>query len=331
MPVREIKLPDDFPVFSELLLSAFQYPDHPEWSIQQDEADALRSTVTTLQMIWPVFSLFKLFSPRMRDALTGFLWEEDGQVVGMATVSRRGSGSSWLVGNVAVLPDFRRRGIARELVKAGLALVRARGGDHVVLDVLAGNLPAYQLYQDLGFEHFSDYELFEGSFKQASALPKVPEGYRHKVVPMRDWKTSHDLAKKLTPLEVQRYDPVTKARYYTPVGLRIFAKLIGKLRGTLTEDFALVEQASGKVRAMGLLSAEGRAGRHSLALIVGEEQADLVPFMLDYMLYVALNLAADHKVEVSLPAWRDFARPMLLERGFEPRQRWHRLGMKLDS
>jgi ribosomal protein S18 acetylase RimI-like enzyme len=330
MPIREIKLPDDFPVFQELTLHAFEYPDHPEWSIQQDEADGIRDTVHTLQMLWPVFRILKLFSPRLRDALTGFFWEEDGKVVGMTTVSRRGSGNSWLVGNVAVLPEYRRRGIARQLVTAGLELVKARGGNHVVLDVLAGNEPAYRLYNNLGFENFLNYEIFEGEFDQVPPLPKVPDGFRHKVVPMSDWQTSHDLAKQLVPQAVQQFDPVTKGRYYTPAGLRIFSKLIMKIRGTLIEDFALVERASGEVKAMGYLSAEGRSGRHSFSVIVGQEQAGLVPFMLDYMLYTALNLAPNQKVEISLPSWREFARQDLLNAGFKPRKSWHRLGMKLD-
>lgn len=53
--------------------------------------------------------------------------------------------------DVAVLPAYRRRGIARALMHAVLADAAARGGETVFLEVRASNAPAIALYTALGF------------------------------------------------------------------------------------------------------------------------------------------------------------------------------------
>ena len=53
--------------------------------------------------------------------------------------------------NVAVHPDFRRRGIARHLVEALVAGLKERDCHSLTLEVRASNAPAIALYEALGF------------------------------------------------------------------------------------------------------------------------------------------------------------------------------------
>ena len=53
--------------------------------------------------------------------------------------------------NVAVHPDFRRRGIAEALVNALVEQLKTMGSHCLTLEVRASNAPAIALYEKLGF------------------------------------------------------------------------------------------------------------------------------------------------------------------------------------
>jgi len=87
----------------------------------------------------------------------GYVWLVDGRVVGNVSTYRagrglRGMGQGWLIANVAVHPDHRRRGVARALMEATLESIVQRGGRWVILQLEHDNRGARALYEGLGFE-----------------------------------------------------------------------------------------------------------------------------------------------------------------------------------
>jgi ribosomal protein S18 acetylase RimI-like enzyme len=74
----------------------------------------------------------------------------DDAPVGVALIARRGCESR--LAGMAVLPDSRRRGVARELVRLLVADARARGDRRMVLEVIEQNTPAVRLYESVGFQ-----------------------------------------------------------------------------------------------------------------------------------------------------------------------------------
>ncbi len=87
----------------------------------------------------------------------GFVWLEHGRVIGNLTLiphylsafsqkERR-----YLIANVAVHPDYRRRGIARDLTATALACILNNNQAPPWLHVRDDNPVAYDLYQSLGF------------------------------------------------------------------------------------------------------------------------------------------------------------------------------------
>ncbi len=90
---------------------------------------------------------------RMSVPFNGFVWEQDGRVVGnlsLIPMHTRGR-KIYLIANVAVHADFRRKGIARSLTEAALDECRRKRAHQIWLHVRQDNPGAQQLYEGLGF------------------------------------------------------------------------------------------------------------------------------------------------------------------------------------
>ncbi len=85
--------------------------------------------------------------------LTGYIWEEKGKIVGNASLVpfRYKRQRIYLIANVAVHPDYRRRGIARALTERAMIHAREKKADSVWLHVRDDNPGAIKLYSNLGF------------------------------------------------------------------------------------------------------------------------------------------------------------------------------------
>jgi ribosomal protein S18 acetylase RimI-like enzyme len=85
--------------------------------------------------------------------LSGFVWEQDGRIIGNASlVPFRYKGKRlYLIANVATHPAYRRQGIARTLTEHAMQHARQRGASELWLHVRADNPGAVQMYSDLGF------------------------------------------------------------------------------------------------------------------------------------------------------------------------------------
>jgi ribosomal-protein-alanine N-acetyltransferase len=75
---------------------------------------------------------------------------EDGVLIGYAFVSRYVD--AWHVMNIAVAPDFRRRGIATTLLERLFEVTAADPRRGYTLEVRVSNADAIRLYEKLGFE-----------------------------------------------------------------------------------------------------------------------------------------------------------------------------------
>ena len=100
---------------------------------------------------------FLSWAPRMVDTislpLSGFVYEADGKLVGNVSIIpyNRFGERNYLIANVATLPQYRRRGIARLLTEAAVAKAYERGAQSVWLQVRQDNPGAIGLYEQLGF------------------------------------------------------------------------------------------------------------------------------------------------------------------------------------
>lgn len=93
------------------------------------------------------------FMPVPTENLRGFVYEENGRILGNVTLTLDDSRERrWMISNVAVAEKYQRRGIARQLMLAALDEARARGAAWLILNVRPWNEGAVRLYTGLGFE-----------------------------------------------------------------------------------------------------------------------------------------------------------------------------------
>jgi len=76
---------------------------------------------------------------------------KEGVVAAYLIASERGG--EYLIANVAVVKQYRRQGLATDLVTQALVMAEGRGVSHAVLEVRESNHGAISLYERLGFQY----------------------------------------------------------------------------------------------------------------------------------------------------------------------------------
>ncbi|MFI5274018.1 MAG: GNAT family N-acetyltransferase [Ktedonobacterales bacterium] len=331
MTLRALKLPQDTRVLEALIVPGFQYPDHPEWGVQADEAEAIADTMRSVRRMWPLLAPFWRLSPAMRDVLRAVIWEEDGKPVGTAFVSRQGGSDCWYISSVAVLPAYRRRGIARRLVEATIAEARRRGGKMVVLDVIEGNTPAIDLYLKLGFERFDEGLQFEYVPERQRPLPELPAIYRVAEVPFMRWRPKFALAGRVTPAVVRRYQPVVPALYRVPLAQQVPMLTISRLAGDAARQMVIRLARGGEVVAAVNYQLRTRPGGFTICNpLLDPAHGHLAPYLLGYVAHRALLVSPGRRLQTQIPGWQQDLVEAARRLDFALKLKACKLGMALD-
>ena len=338
MPMRPLMMPGDLVNLEPLLYESFQYPENPEWGVQEDERENLTSQISTLRRLWPLLRAITWVYPRLADLLGGYVWEEEGKLVGVVMVEPTGlmSGPAWVVGTVAVLPGYRRRGIARQLVEAGIALARERGAKTLMLDVIAQNKPAYELYKSLDFSHFATG--FELGHEPDTPLPEaepLPAGYAVRALSRDEWQPRYELARRVYPEEVQVFRPVVKSDYHPPLLVRALIRLIDRFSGTARKGYAVVqtagEAASEEAVAVARYLARTKAGGiNSIYVLLDPARPELAPYLVSMIVRAVTERSPERRIRVAQFNWGQVVIDAALEMGFTIQKEGHEMGLVLE-
>jgi ribosomal-protein-alanine N-acetyltransferase len=98
--------------------------------------------------------------------------QSENTIVGYCAVLLPAAGDPADVLTVAVLPAYRRQGIARELMRQMEQWAKDRGASSVMLEVETFNDAAISLYQSLGYEHISVRANYYGAGQDAYVMSK---------------------------------------------------------------------------------------------------------------------------------------------------------------
>lgn len=124
----------------------------------------------------------------------GFVWEEDGRIVGNVTVLKSQPYHRHLVVNVAVHPDYRRRGIARNLMEYVAQMVKKRGGRQILLQVVKDNHAALQLYQSMHYQTIGSMTTWISPVSQLRKL-NAPSSVHIRKLQANEWKAAYHFDK----------------------------------------------------------------------------------------------------------------------------------------
>ena len=198
-----------------------------------DELDARgRSAVREMQTAGRLGPLLGglMQAAMFQDMIAGYVWLAEGRIVGNVTIQPIDQGGlRWRISNVAVSPEQRGRGIARELMAAALREIAQRGGAWSILQVRADNPTARHLYDRWGFSEVTS----DGVWRLpalSGELPEVEGVDRLQPLPGTAWRSSYELAKSIqTPLEMWAENIRTDQYRFGRVALA--GETLGRLTG----------------------------------------------------------------------------------------------------
>lgn len=178
--------------------------------------------------------------------LSGYVWVENATVVGNVSLIpyRQARRRYYLIANVAVDPEYRRRGIGRALTEAAMQHARQRRADEIWLHVRDDNPGAIALYLDLGFRELARRSLWQAKpdRKAAGDGPGLTPTKRA----ARDWRLQEPWLRSLYPDLLAWYQPLPWKSLRPGLGPAFYrfmmdyevrhwaARLEGGLAGTLS-------------------------------------------------------------------------------------------------
>ncbi|NDJ76777.1 MAG: GNAT family N-acetyltransferase [Chloroflexi bacterium] len=318
MSIRPFNLPDDITVVIDLIPRCFVYPENDAWNLEPGERQAYVESWTAMRRFWPLLRVMRWLWHPARDLFQGFVWEEDGQAVGLTNTIRKGATDGWIIANVGVVPEYRRRGIARKLVEAALEDVKARGAAIITLGVISGNTPAYSLYVELGFERYTGTAQLEYTETTPPEAVPLPTDYRIADSSFFEWQPRYDLARRIKPADVQCYEPVTRFGYRVPHVaqlLRVIWPIMRTAMGVDRKQF-LVYRGDQVVGSGGYAYRLREGGSNQVMLTLDPAVADAAPAIINHTLRQVHALSPGRKVGCSVPHWQGHVLAAACDAGF---------------
>ena len=213
-----------------------------------------RSAIREMRYLSHMGYGLKLIS-RMNDLALGislgFVYIKDGKLVGNVSVYPAGypkaMGETWILANVAVHPDYQRRGIAHSLVDASLGMIRQRAGARVILQVNYDNVAAQRLYELHGFIYERAWRIWRRSgFVRSPATSD--SGIHIAGLRQSEWAAELALAQATRPNSlggIGWLKPIHQSEFFTP----IWKRLLNLISLSGVERLVIRDEASREILA----------------------------------------------------------------------------------
>jgi ribosomal protein S18 acetylase RimI-like enzyme len=140
--------------------------------------------------------------------LSGYVWEENGEIIGNVSLIpyRHKKRKIYLIANVAVRPDCRRRGIGRALTVKAIHHASERRAFATWLHVRTDNPGAIALYDSLGFRELARRTMWQAKPDRDASLDKPVISISRRSP--RDWPQQETWLNRLYPELMTWYQPI---------------------------------------------------------------------------------------------------------------------------
>lgn len=266
-------------------------------------------------------------NPAASKLALGFVWEVNGRIVGNVTVLTTKMPGRFLVVNVAVHPDQRRKGIAYRLMQAVHDMVQKRNGHEILLQVVKDNTPAEDLYKRLNYTNLGSMTSWYAPVSRLRHLDSMANssgrGPHIRELRRSEWQAAFQLDQLALSSELNWPEPLTKDAYQNG----ILRKVTNFVNGRSMETWVTAHNQ--KLTGMAtILSEWGKT--HAASLRVhpewrGELERPLLAKLIRRLYYLPRrNVRIDHPDDDS------FTGNLLREANFQPRRTLTYMHLKLD-
>lgn len=251
----------------------------------------------------------------------GFVWEESGKIIGNVSLMQSELAGRFLIANVAVHPDHRRRGIGRMLIQETLDYIQGLKGQEVMLQVEQNNVAAIDLYRNLGFQEIGTNRRWETSTSRLRNLPLTEADSQYDIRPLKrqDSLAAYHLDRASMNPNTHWPAPITTEYYKAGFWRRLTDFLNGRKKETWT--IALPTENPGKKQLVGLATIISEWGRpHNIELRIspswqGQLERPLLAKVIRRLRYLrGTTIIFDH------PTDDETVNNLLLETNFQTRR-----------
>lgn len=241
--------------------------------------------------------------------LMGMVWVENGYVVGnLSLIPHYHLGKhQYLIANVAVHPDYQRRGIAGQLTLAALDDIRRRGARDTWLQVDENNHTAVNLYHRLGFLERTRRTSWR--LKPSALRPSAEGSLQVRSRRKADWPLQKRWLDASYPREL---------RWHLPLDMKLLQPgWLGILQRSLSERRVWQWSAERGGELLGVLTWQSSSLEADRLWLAAPEQHQ--PEAIQALTgYAQGNLSSARKLALNYPAGR--ADAALKQAGFEARR-----------
>lgn len=256
---------------------------------------------------------------------SGFIFETNNEVMGNVSVIPSREKGRIIIANVAVHPDLRRQGIARELMEVAIDHVRARGKESIILQVDVDNGGAIRLYEKLGFDSMGSTRYWTastGSVRTIHANPSIDV----RLLRSGESDQAYALDTASFPLELNWPEAIKRDHYRSG----FWRTITNMVNGRNTETWVIDDGKGWDAQLLGLANISSEWGRpHNIALRTPTDERETLYRALLSKCIRRLKLNRRRKLAIETELSDDIASTLLSQANFTSRRQLTTMRLRL--